>query len=122
MKAGNANWRDKLHTVSLSVGEEMEVAAWFKDNTMIAWVCLEELLDNSWSVRITPPGSGDDYWASATCRQSKSDVEGHTFSVRYPDVEGVMFLLYYVVTVMLERGDHDIFSEISSKDWMKINS
>ncbi len=119
MKSGNSSWRDKLHTVNLSRDEEKEVAIWYADQDRDAWTCVEEMIDDFWSVRITPPGGGDDFWASASCRDSKSELDGHTFSVHYPDVDTVVILLYYVVNVMLKRGDHDIFTEISPKDWLK---
>lgn len=122
MPAKNSSWRDKLHTVNLSFEEEMQIAAWYAKNEPDPWTCIEELTDDLWSIRVTPPGSGDDFWASASCRDSKSEFEGHTFSVHYPDAAAAVALLYYVVTVKLKRGDHDLLEEMGTKDWMKTSS
>ncbi len=122
MSKPNSNWRDRLHTVNISRDEEVEIIAWYEKKEPDPWTCIEELIDNLWSVRVTPPGSGDDFWASASCRDSKSSLDGHTFSVHYPDAAVVVALLFYVITVMLERGDHDIMADISAKDWIKRRS
>lgn len=112
------NWQDKVHTVYFSAMEEDTVRLWVGENKPNWVTCLEELVDDGWSVKVTPPGKGDDYWCTITCKDSKSPFNGHSFSTRYPDLALSVILAYYVANVMIERGELDQFARSNGKNWL----
>jgi hypothetical protein len=95
----DVSWQDRLHTIAFSYSEEGEIAAWYATQDRTPFMCFEELVDSGWSVKVTPPGSGDDYWVSVTGKHTGSEYDGQTYTVRYPGLNEAMLLAYYVITV-----------------------
>lgn len=113
------SWKDRLHTVDFSYEDELAVKRWLDEKKPEPYVLLEELLDNGWSVRISPPISGDDYWCTATAKSVEKSIDGHSFSVKYPDMRTSVLLCGYVILVMLPTSELDSMIEPRSREWLK---
>lgn len=113
-----SDWRDKFHNIQFSFDDEVVIQEWYATNKPNYVTCLEELLDNGWSVKITPPSRGDAYWCSVTCKDAKSPYHEHTFSVKYPDLSAAVVLAFYVVEVMLERGEFSTLVQSNGNRWL----
>lgn len=117
-RTGGESWKDNLHTVDFSLEEEMDIQAWESKTKPSPWFLLQELVDDGWSIRITPPKNGDDYWCTGTAKSVEKSLDGHSFSVRYPDMETTIILLGYVIKVQLEDGQLDQIITPKSRDWL----
>lgn len=114
-----SEWKERLHRVDFSLEDELAAQEWATANKPAWDTCLEELVDNAWSVRVSPPTSGDDYWVSATCKDEKADYGGHTFSVVYPDYQTGTILLFWYITSQLEPGLGGDFSAGKTRAWLQ---
>jgi len=98
-----------MHFLSFSHNDEVEINTWLKSQKPQWAPCLEEIVDNGWSLKVTPPGSRDDYTVSITCKDTASDAHDHSFILTYPDFDGAILLAYYVSTVMYDRAELDTY-------------
>lgn len=111
-------WRGKIHFVDFSRRQEDEVKLWYSTVDGNVSLALSKLLDSGWGIKLTPPSSGDLFWCSVTCKIEGNPLEGHTLTVRYPDMEGCFWLAYYVVFVMLERGELSDLAPDTARKWL----
>lgn len=118
----NEGWKKKVHTLYFSMEEEFEIQAWYGTSELSWHLALEELVSDDLSVRINPPSTGDDYWASATFKSKEDTYHGHTFSVKYPDMEIAVLILYWAITVYVEEGRFQLEEETGSRDWLKTSA
>lgn len=101
--SNDGSWRDRTHRVDFSLADEFEIQQWYEGGSHDARDCLWELVDSGWSVKVTPPQSNDDYWVSLGDRRSASETKGHTFTIRYPDMDLAIIIAYYVANVWIEE-------------------
>jgi hypothetical protein len=118
-KDGAGSWKDRLHVVDFSYEDELIIADWYESSKPEPYTCLEELLDGDWSIRVTPPSNGNDFWCSATYKGEGRAYSGHTYTVKYPDCGTVIILVYYVVYTMLEDGRLNASMSVRSKAWLE---
>lgn len=111
-------WRDKLHLIEFSFEDELDVKEWVTSMKPEASLLLEELVDSGWSVRISPPKSGDDYWCTATAKSIGEGLDGHSFSVKYPDFETAIILCGYAIQCMVIPGKFTVDAPRSSRAWL----
>lgn len=112
------DWRSKIHFVDFSVDDEIAIKEWYDANVPVWNTCLEQLFDDGWAVKISPPKNGDDWFVSGSFRGQGENYDGHTFTVRYPDMETGVILLFYVVTAMLRDGQMDQVLDSKSRAWL----
>jgi len=112
------DWRSKVHFVEFSFEEENDIKVW-RDATSPDWVtCLEQLFDDGWSVKVSPPGQGDDWFVTGQYRPTGEVYSGHSFTVKYPDLEASVMLLFYVITAMLADGKMDGLLHTKNRAWL----
>ena len=116
---GDDGWRDKIHSVDLSRNDEAEIVSWLLESTPQWQSKFAEILDSGYALKISPPGKGNDYWFSATCRVEKDPWYGHTFTVKYPDLEMGLLYITFVLQVWLERGQLDQYLGNEDEDWIR---
>jgi hypothetical protein len=114
----NFDWRDKIHFVEFSLEEEIDIKEWYDSNSPVWVSCLEQLFDDEWAVKVSPPKGGDDWYVSGQFRGQGKNYDGHTFTVRYPDMEQAVILLFYVLTAMLEDGKMDQVLDSKARAWL----
>lgn len=115
----NEDWRTKIHFVDFSVEEEDTIKLWYEANSPQWQDCFEQMVDSGWAVKISPPAKGDDWYATAQCRDDKVAYSGHSFTVRYPDYTMAIVLLFYVTDAMLPNGHLDLVIEPKGRAWLK---
>lgn len=116
---GSEKWQDKLHLVEFSFEDEEQIHRWYEREKPDTWPIFSEMLDSGWSVRVSPPKQGDDYWCTATAKSVEKSLDGHSFSIRYPDMETAVILCGYVVLVMIPDNQLDQLVQPKSRAWLK---
>lgn len=117
--SANGDWRDKVHFVDFSIEDEASIKEWYDANSPVWFTCLEQLFDDQWAIKVSPPKGGDDWFITGQFRGSGEAYDGHSFTVRYPDMETGVVLLFYVITAMLEEGQFDQVLDNKSRAWLK---
>jgi hypothetical protein len=112
------SWRDRVHFVSFSRRDEEDILSW-RESMGFGWVeAFEELVDDGWGLKITPDAEGGDLWVSVTAKSVIGDLNGHTFTFRYPAIQGGVLLAYYISHVWTEtRGLAAMKAEVG-EDWL----
>lgn len=116
---GQEGWQDRMHNIDFSYADELEVQAWYDTASPVWHLCLEELVSEGWSVRITPPVTGDDYWVTGTGKATDVVYLEHSYIIRYPDFEMAILLLYYVVSKWGEEGRLPVGRGEAKGGWLK---
>lgn len=117
-KAGDL-WKEKVHYVEFSVEDEVSCQDWAKSQRP-GWAdCLDEMLDSEWAVKITPPKDEGDWFVTGQKKSSSDELDGHSFTVKYPDKAGAVVLLYWVITSMLKDGRLDQVIKSKSRAWLE---
>lgn len=111
-------WQDRMHNIDFSYSDEVEAQGWYDAVKPLWSACVEELVEDGWSVRITPPTQGDDYWVSCTGKSVENRYLDHSYIVRYPDLETAVVLMYYVITKWGEDGRLPGATDNSKGGWL----
>ena len=113
------SWKDLVHFVEFSLDDELKIKDWYDANGPVWDTCLEQLFDEGWAVKISPPKNGDDWFVTSQFRGSGEAYDGHSFTVRYPDMETGVILIYWVITAMLKDGQMDQVLDTKPRAWLK---
>lgn len=116
--SSKGTWKDRIHTVFFSYQEEDEIKEWFTRSNVTWHVCLSELIDDGYSVKVSPPASGDDYWVSVTLKKDMGTWTGHTFSIRYPDFEQSVIIMYWFCKCYLVEGRYQMNGDTTSRSFL----
>lgn len=114
-----SDWRTRLHNVELSFEEELTIQEWYAATEPKFSLCIEELVSEGWSIRISPPTTGSDFWCSGTYKIDDEDYKGHTWSIRYPDLETSVFLLYWYINNVISETGLGGSKESGGRNWLQ---
>jgi hypothetical protein len=114
----HASWQDRMHNLDFSYADEKEAGDWYQAVRPIWSSCIEELVEDGWSIRITPPGSGDDYWITATGKSTEEKYVDQSYIVRYPSLENGVCLMYFALTKWGDDGRLPAGQKGSKTDWL----
>ena len=102
--SSNTDWKDRYHVINLSPRDEKDCIDWVIATKPNWTSCVEQMVEDGWSVKITPPNNNSNYVVSFTGKCVDTEYDDNTYSVYYPDLEGCVLVAFYVAEVWRENG------------------
>ena len=108
---------DKFHQLDFNDRERAEVEAFISGGDFDLSSFCVKLCEAGWKVSFSYSEYYRRYYGSLTDKRPDSDYEGHTFTCRYGDFDGLIGLLHYVYKTCLVDGQFRVSTRNNDGLW-----